>query len=257
VTDDGLPVVVVPCFNEGRRLDPARLESLAASGRLRLLFVDDGSTDGTRVVLREVADSSTAIEVLTVPTNLGKAEAVRRGIVHVVGSGARVTGYYDADLATPPSELLRLLGVLESRPDLLFVMGSRVKLLGRTIERSTARHYLGRIFATLASLVLQLPVYDTQCGAKVFRVTPALAEAVDWPFHSQWSFDVELIARLLRGSRTAEPYSRSAFEEVPLQEWRDIQGSKIGLRGMARSIFDLVLVGVELRTGRRGGVDRS
>ena len=243
-----VPLVVVPCFNEERRLDVPRLRALAESGRVRLLFVDDGSTDGTLRVLTGLAESSGAVEVLALPENVGKAETVRLGLVRALESGASVVGYYDADLATPPGELLRLVQVLEDRPDVSFVLAARVALLGRTIERHLVRHYLGRVFASLASMVLRLRVYDTQCGAKVFRVTPAVVEALGRPFRSSWVFDVELIGRLLHGN--VDPLPASAFEEVPLLEWHDVPGSKLGVPGMARALLDLMLVGAEM--SRRG-----
>ena len=126
-------------------------------------------------------------------------------------------------------------------------MGSRVRLLGRTIARSPVRHYLGRVFATFASLALDLPVYDTQCGAKVIRVTPGLLAALARPFRSAWVLDVELIGRLLQGSATAEPVPASAFEEVPLLEYRDAPGSKVGLRGKLRALADVIVIGAELQ----------
>jgi len=246
VSAERLPLVVVPCFNEERRLDPVRLGRLASSGRLHLLFVDDGSTDGTGAVLGRLRDTVDEVEVLTLPRNVGKAEAIRRGLVQGLESGAPIVGYYDADLATPPDELLRMVDLLESRRDLEFVLAARVALLGRHMRRRATRHYLGRVFATFASLTLHIPVYDTQCGAKVFRASPAVRAAVAHPFRSSWVFDVELIGRLLRGAGAADPVPLAAFEEMPLLEWRDVSGSRLRIRDMGRAFVDLLAVAVRL-----------
>jgi glycosyltransferase involved in cell wall biosynthesis len=244
-----LPLVVVPCYNEAQRLDIEQFGALARSERIRLLFVNDGSTDDTGRVLTTLATSLSAVDVLDLPRNIGKAEAVRLGLVRAVESGAPVVGYYDADLATPPHELLRLLDILEAKPDLSVVTAARVALLGRKIVRRASRHYLGRFFATGAALVLRQPIYDTQCGAKLFRVTPSFVAATAEPFRSSWIFDVELIGRLLRGSDSAEPVPASAFEEIPLREWHHVAGSKLGVREMARALVDLLLL--EMRLNRR------
>jgi glycosyltransferase involved in cell wall biosynthesis len=245
-----VPLVVIPCYDEERRLDPTRLGSLAESGRVRLLFVDDGSTDGTSAALDRLSSTSEAIDVLRLPANVGKAEAIRQGLLRGLDSEARILAYYDADLATPPAELLRLVELLETRPELAFVMASRVRLLGRRIERRPLRHYLGRVFATIASFVLHIPVYDTQCGAKAFRASSALREAIATPFRSSWVFDVELIGRLLRGAKGVEPVPLEAFEEMPLREWRDVSGSRLGVIGMARALVDLLVVSARFSRGR-------
>lgn len=111
-------------------------------------------------------------------------------------------GYIDADLATPVPEIKRLCRLMnEGTTDVILASG--VSLLGRRIVRSTRRHYLGRIFATLASRILRVAVYDTQCGAKLFRCAPALAAALRDPFQSRWVFNVELLGRLLTGAPDA------------------------------------------------------
>lgn len=246
-------VIVIPCFNEAARLDAAALASLLAAEGVELLLVDDGSTDDTRARLSEIAARAPGrIDVLALDDNWGKAEAVRRGMEQALLDGALRVGFLDADLSTPPAEMLRILQVLEERPDVDVVLGSRVRLLGRHIERRALRHYLGRAFATAASLSLGLPVYDTQCGAKAFRRTPALLTALRARFSSRWVFDVELLRRLLDGDGQVPGLSPAAFVELPLKEWRDVDGTNLGPVAMARAAVDLALLSVRGRaTGRR------
>ena len=117
------------------------------------------------------------------------------------------------------------------------VRGSRVAMLGRAVERSPIRHYTGRIFATLASLVLGFQVYDTQCGAKVFRQGPALRAAVSERFASRWAFDVELLGRL------AQEYGdKKGFMEEPLRAWHDVSASKLSFWSSMRAIADLLRI---------------
>ncbi len=239
---------VVPCFEEAGRIDgPAFLAFLDENAPASLIFVDDGSRDETPACLRAIAEQRPAqIEVIALPENSGKAEAVRQGMLRALSQSSPIVGFVDADLATPPRELLRLAAIMRAGAyDIL--MGSRVQLLGRTIERKHARHYLGRIFATCASLSLNLPVYDTQCGAKLFLRTDALAAALDQPFISRWVFDVELLARLLRPRAGIAGISESRIREEPLLAWTDVPGSKLRPAAALRSGLDLLRIGVKLR----------
>jgi dolichyl-phosphate beta-glucosyltransferase len=246
--------VVVPAYNEAERLQAAPLLAfLQDNADASLLFVDDGSTDATAAALAALAAGRDGrIEVLTLRPNGGKAEAVRRGMLAALAGGARIVGYLDADLSTPPSEVPRLRVALE-RPGVEVAIGARIALLGADIQRSMVRHYLGRVFASAASIILKARVYDTQCGAKLFRATPALASALGQPFISRWAFDVELLGRLLAGGGAAPPLPISAIVEVPLATWRDVKGSKLGPREMARTLKELARIGVDLGARRRAG----
>jgi len=242
-------VIVVPCFNEARRLDLARFESLLGDGMIRLSFVDDGSEDETLSRIRRFASTHEGrVDVVALTRNVGKGEAVRAGLRRAIEDGARYVGYTDADLATPPSELLRIVALaLRGGHDV--VMGSRVARAGALIERRPIRHYLGRIFATYASLVLDARIYDTQCGAKVLRATPALSRALEEPFVSRWVFDVELLARLRFDSVT--PMALDRVIEVPLDEWSDVDGSHIRLTSAWTVARDLAKATSEVLSLRR------
>jgi len=242
--------IVVPCFNEEERLRPeAFLEAIRAQPALRLLLVDDGSTDGTQRVLQQLKDDGQgAIDVLVLERNGGKAEAVRRGVLVAAESRPDAFGYWDADLSTPLNQIPDFERVLADRPDVEVVMGSRVKLLGRDIERRAMRHYLGRLFATCASLTLGVPVYDTQCGAKLFRNSRGTRWAFGRPFLSRWLFDVEILARLaLLGKRQSRYDTLRCVYEHPLPVWKDVAGSKIRLLDWVKAAWELVRIGWRYR----------
>jgi glycosyltransferase involved in cell wall biosynthesis len=243
-------VVVVPCYDEESRLAVDEFTGFAKRGRAKLLFVDDGSRDATLDLLHRMeASDPVGIEVLSFARNRGKAEAVRAGLLHALAGGADVVAYLDADLATPIQEMERLLEEREQL-DADVVLAARVGLLGWNIRRRPLRHYLGRVFATSVSLLLRLRVYDTQCGAKVFRRTAALQSALAEPFRSRWIFDVELLARLLTPTAQGEPEALEVIE-IPLREWSDVQGSKLRATAMVGILGDLVVIGRQLRRSRR------
>jgi dolichyl-phosphate beta-glucosyltransferase len=233
--------IVIPCFNEANRLPVDTLASyLDGHPRVRFVLVDDGSTDHTHCVLEALATARpAAVTVLRLARNSGKAEAVRRGMLLALDDGADLVGYWDADLATP----LRFIDVFVeqlSSSDAVLVFGSRVRLLGSRVSRRPVRHYVGRVFATIAGIALSLPIYDTQCGAKLFRASAGLRAIFEKPFELGWTFDVELFARLsglVHQGKRIDPERQ--LVEWPLDEWRDAPGSKLGPAHFSRVGWEL------------------
>ncbi len=241
--------LVVPCYNEAERLDGPAFARFRLPGHdLHVLFVDDGSTDATAAVLTSLCADEPNLAMLKLERNGGKAEAVRQGVAEALRAehGADFVGFWDADLATPLEELHRFAAVLERSAEVDMVFGARVRLLGRVIERKTYRHLYGRGFATAVSNVLALNVYDTQCGAKLFRASDDLRVIFGRPFLSRWIFDVEILARLIVQS---EPHRDVAerIVELPLREWRHVAGSKIGPADGLKAGWELARIGREYR----------
>lgn len=243
--------IVVPCYNEAERLRAEEFTKyLEQRPHVAFLFVNDGSKDGTLAMLQQLAlRMPKQIDVLNRSVNSGKAEAVRAGLVAALETGRPAyVGFWDADLATPLEAIDDMLGLLLSRPDLEIVLGARVKLLGRHIERLAVRHYLGRVFATCVSIVLGLPIYDTQCGAKLFRVTPVLESILEEPFSSRWIFDVELLARFIRASGPDPASAAHKIYEFPLYRWRDVPGSKVRPSDFVIAFKELLKIGTKYRS---------
>ena len=219
-------LIIIPCFNEAKRLPIEEFTSFFEdNSSISFLFIDDGSSDNTLEILHTFKHSNSTVEVLSLNKNQGKAEAIRNGILQVNEVDFDYVGYFDADLATPLNEIYRLLEQAKNESKPYLIIGSRVKLIGSTdIQRKLSRHYIGRIFATIVSNMLKLPIYDTQCGAKLIRSDIAKVIFKD-PFVSKWLFDVELIFR----TKQLFTISKNSICEVPLKKWIHKSGSKISL----------------------------
>ena len=195
--------LVIPCRNEYARLRPeAFFDAIAQNPSLTFIFVDDGSTDRTDETLAFLERASAAIKALYLPRHQGKAEAVRTGVNWALAhTSADFIGFWDADLATPLSELSAFLAALATDASCWAAIGSRWPHLGARIGRSGGRGLAGAVMHTLIRTLARLPVYDTQCGAKLFRRDLA-ARVFVRPFISRWLFDVELLKRIPPGEAT-------------------------------------------------------
>ena len=214
-------VIVIPFYNEVVRIKSEDFYQIFNGFSLyNFLLVDDGSSDKTIDILEEFQLKFSNVNVFKLDKNVGKAEAIRSAVLSL--SEADYISYFDADLATPFSELDKLIQFSVQNPKYKMVMGARIKLIGNGVKRSLKRHYFGRIFATIVSqFVLKVPVYDTQCGAKVIDYETA-KQIFEQPFISKWLFDVELLKRLQKIYNLKE-----VVKEIPLEKWEEIGNSKI------------------------------
>lgn len=238
-------LLVVPCFNEAQRLDTdALLQHARDLPSVGFILVNDGSSDATFGILQQLAERDPEhFTVIDQQPNQGKAAAVHRGMVHALKRGVAHAGYWDADMEAPLSELPRMLEVLEADPDVDIVWGARVPMLGRSIQQGALRRFFGRALAFIVSITLRLPVYDTQCGAKLFRVTPDITRLFVGPFLTRHTFDVEIVARLLRLCRDHKrtPPQHTIYE-LPLLRYRDAPGSSAAAGDALGVIADLIRI---------------
>ena len=234
-------LLVIPAFEESRRL-PSYLDALATELKAqpfqcRILVVDDGSSIPERQSLLESIRSlirrhPLIMEPILHPKNQGKGAAIRSGWAD--GNQATWLAFVDADGAISPAEVARLLGWMKQLDDPeKSIFASRIKMLGRTVNRSTRRHLIGRVFATFTGVLIDSRVYDSQCGFKIISAK-AFQEVKGFLSEQRFALDVELMAALFH-----KGYS---VEEVPI-DWSDIQGGKISLIRdsfeMLRSLFKI------------------
>jgi len=233
--------IVIPCFNEAKRLAGERFLSFALQHPTwHLVFIDDGSSDDTSQIIQGLAAQALAHNIhLQRVAHGGKAAAVWAGMQYLRTQNIpwAIWGFYDADQSAPLSELARLIDLFPKQmADAIFA--SRIQYLGTQITRHWWRHYLGRIFATIVSLAVGLPIYDGQCGLKLFNA-PLAATIFKEKFISAWIFDVEIVFRLKALAAT--------IAECPLLRWEDIGKSKLKLRDFIKAPWDLAKIYIHYR----------
>lgn len=232
-------IVVVPCYNESKRLHQEEFVSFVEQNDdVAFLFANDGSRDNTLEVLMRLCERHERLMYYDIQPNGGKAEAVRKGMLFAaLQYSPQYIAFWDADLATPLNEIPVMVQWADQGYDA--VMGLRLMRLGAKVRRKTMRHYLGRCFATVASMMLHLPVYDTQCGAKLFR-TDVVRELFDEPFITRWLFDVEILARY--NQRFGNQRAVEKIYEYPLFQWQDVDGSQLKSRDFFKAPVELLKI---------------
>ena len=235
--------IIIPCYNESKRIDAAGIKRFAENNSsFHFLFVNDCSTDNTLQILKEIQQQTKTdtIEVLSNKINMGKAETIRNGVLHIGDKNMfSFICFWDADFSTPLEEIDWFMFFFNQYKSKKIFIGSRCKRMGAVIERKTYRQLFGRVFATVVSNMLRLPVYDTQCGAKFFTHEVAM-QLFDKNFVSRWFFDVELLMRYKKmfGSEAA----LQDICEVPLRTWVHKNGSKLKLSDFVKVPFQLIKI---------------
>ena len=231
--------LIIPMHDEARRI-VATIDVLGASWaagpETELIFVDDGSTDGTSdVVEKALASAGLDGRVLRLETNRGKGAAVRAGIMD---SNAPVVGFVDADLSTDIDEVRRVFATVE-RGDAVVAIATRAHARSDiAVHQPAFRQLSGKAFNLVLRILRLTAFHDTQCGLKAFTA-PIAREVFGALSTSGFAFDIEVLARVERAGH--------AVTEVPVR-WSHVEESSVrAIRDSSRMLRDAMRVRRMLR----------
>lgn len=220
---------IVPCYNESKRWNKVYWEEMISIIDTFWVFVNDGSTDNTQILIKDIKRNNTMIVELS--KNCGKSEAIRMGVLHSDKNQFLEfdsIGYIDSDGAINKNDLEHFNKVFADKfklDDYISVWASRVALSGREINRKPGRHILGRVVSLIVSARRNYIAYDTQCGLKYFPFNNKTTALFEKKFKTKWFLDIEIFIRYALLYR-----KEMKIWEEPLIYWADIPGSKINLR---------------------------
>lgn len=232
--------IVVPAYNEARRLPETLERIIEFAGRDRTIFeviiVDDGSRDETAAVVKAARPGIVPIRLIGYRANAGKGYAVRRGVMEATGEAILIS---DADLSTPIEELGKLLHSFEKAD---VVIGSRaLELSDVKVKQTWHRQQMGRIFNSIMSSITGLPFKDTQCGFKLLARDVA-RRVFEQATVDRFAWDVEMLMIACRMGYTVE--------EVPVV-WINSADSRVRLvRDSTRMLFDTLRMRARLGRAR-------
>jgi glycosyltransferase involved in cell wall biosynthesis len=220
--------LVIPVFNEEKRLDIQYFLKISEIPNLEMLFVDDGSTDATVDILTSLVSLKSNISILELVENVGKSEAVRAGLNGLMQDlKFDAVGFIDSDGAFGVEDVSNLISYMTdvAPSGQNWWWTSRVKLPENEVERSRIRHIIGRIISSFLGLGFKGLPYDTQSGLKFFSINSYLAIFLSEPFKTRWFFEIELLIRAKNFFNVAE-----LIVMVPVLNWHEVKGSKLKFR---------------------------
>ncbi len=239
--------IVIPAFNEGARLGETiraiRVYLAANAAGSEIIVVNDGSTDQTAVVAREVFAEcgGTPARLIEYYPNRGKGAAVCAGLLAAANEIALFT---DADLSTPIEELPKIVEPIE-RGDADLVFGSRAldrSLIG--VHQPWRREQGGRVFNLLVRAATGLPFWDTQCGFKSFRMATC-RPIIEAAKIDGFGFDVEFLLLAHRAGLR--------LQEVAVR-WNHFEGSKVDFfQESFRMLRELIALRQQVNAGSYDG----
>jgi glycosyltransferase involved in cell wall biosynthesis len=211
--------IVMPVYNEAATLAEVVRRVRAVPLAKEIILVDDGSTDGTRDLLKGL-EGEADLRIEYHPANRGKGAALKTGFLLATGDIVLVQ---DADLEYDPAEYPRLIGpIVEDQADVVF--GSRFLDGESRGGRSSWHRLTNRALTTLSNLTTNLKLTDMETCYKVFRrdVIRAIAPALQ---QNRFGIEPELTARIARGGyrvvEVAVSYHGRTHKEGKKIGWRD------------------------------------
>lgn len=224
--------VVVPLFNEKEAL-PALYREIATSLRplgadFEIIFVDDGSTDGSFGLLKHLRQGDDSIRIVRFRRNFGKSAALSAGFDYARGE---IVVTLDADLQDRPHEIGRLIERLESGCDL--VSGWR-----RTRRDRWTKRLASRVFNSVTALLTGVRLHDINCGMKAYR-----RSVIE---------EISVYGEMHRYIPVLASYRGFILGEVEVEHGRRPHGrSKYGVTRMLGGFFDLITVILLARYNRK------
>jgi dolichyl-phosphate beta-glucosyltransferase len=239
--------IIIPAFNESDRLKDSAEKILnyiqTLNFKVELIIVDDGSTDNTAEVAKDICDQFPSLEtkVLRYEENRGKGFAVKTGLLAAKGE---IALFSDADLSTPIEELHKLVDPIK-RGEYDITFGSRAldrSLIGN--HQSWRREQSGKVFNFIVQTATGLPFWDTQCGFKAFNMNK-FRPLLNVMKIDRFGFDVEFLF--------VANHISLRLKEIPVR-WNHCDGTKVSVFRDSYRMFNEVR---QIRNNAKKGVYKS
>ena len=185
-------LVVIPTYNEAGNIK-SLIELLFTSiPECEVMVVDDGSPDGTALIVKAIKDGNKRLHLIERPSKNGIGSAYRMAFVWAIEQGFDEVIEMDADGSHQVSDLLRMIDVKTMNPETDLVIGSRWIKSGKTVNWSRSRELLSRIANRYVRVMLGMGVHDSTSGFRIYSAATLRRINIDQIRSEGYSFQIEM-----------------------------------------------------------------